>query len=278
MLRNRAFTILELLVVTTIVVMLSAILFPVFSQAKESAKGATCFSNIRQAAFATTLYCDDYDDTFPSGFTIVVPPGPDFNSYDAIFWWGGFHVVFDWSTEYVSYTYHPEWGFIYPYTRNTAIQACPSTPYIESGYSWMIGYGYNPILLTSSFPEMKPKVKVAQVERPAETVLYGDAASPDCTNEEGCSLYVPNQINPPSGFMSVHGRHRGRANAGFADGHAKSMPVSLRPLEFLPKYLRADPEVYLDYDAKEHIGDLLNPRYPYGNRYEAYYFTLDKPE
>jgi prepilin-type processing-associated H-X9-DG protein len=265
--------------VTTIVVMLSAILFPVLGQARESAKGATCFSNVRQAAFATTLYCGDYDDTFPSGSTIVFLPGEPFTGWDAIFWWGGFRVSFgkDWSD--VSYTYHPEWGLIYPYTRNTEIQGCPSAPVIENGYKWLIGYGYNPILLTSSYPDDIPRVKNDQVDRPAETALYGDAASPYCSREEGgCSLYVPNTINPPSKFMSVHGRHRGRANIGFADGHAKSMPVSLRPSEYLPDRIKPDPQMWLDYAAQVKTGDLINPRYPYGSQHADYYFSLDKPE
>ncbi|MFX8727564.1 prepilin-type N-terminal cleavage/methylation domain-containing protein, partial [Acinetobacter baumannii] len=45
---KKAFTLIELLVVIAIIEILAAILFPVFAQAKESAKKATCLSNIRQ--------------------------------------------------------------------------------------------------------------------------------------------------------------------------------------------------------------------------------------
>lgn len=46
--RSRAFTLIELLVVIAIIAILAAILFPVFAQARESARQATCISNEKQ--------------------------------------------------------------------------------------------------------------------------------------------------------------------------------------------------------------------------------------
>ncbi|MCA0361912.1 MAG: type II secretion system GspH family protein [Armatimonadetes bacterium] len=62
---HRAFTLIELLVVIGIIVILAAILFPVFTQAKRSAKEAVRLSNIRQVGLALTLYAGDYDDLPP---------------------------------------------------------------------------------------------------------------------------------------------------------------------------------------------------------------------
>lgn len=59
-----AFTLVELLVVIAIVSALAAILFPVFAQAKESAKRAVCISNLREISVATSSYVSDYDDRF----------------------------------------------------------------------------------------------------------------------------------------------------------------------------------------------------------------------
>ena len=46
--KNRAFTLIELLVVIAIIAILAAILFPVFAQAKLSAKKAVEISNVKQ--------------------------------------------------------------------------------------------------------------------------------------------------------------------------------------------------------------------------------------
>ena len=59
--RLQAFTLIELLVVIAIIAILAAILFPVFAQAKNAAKGAVCISNMKQISAATIMYVSDYD-------------------------------------------------------------------------------------------------------------------------------------------------------------------------------------------------------------------------
>jgi prepilin-type processing-associated H-X9-DG protein len=47
------------------VLMLSAILFPVFAKAREKARTASCQSNQKQIALAMIQYCQDYDEMLP---------------------------------------------------------------------------------------------------------------------------------------------------------------------------------------------------------------------
>jgi len=59
------FTLVELLVVITIISTLAAILFPVFAGAREKARTAVCTSNLRQIGMAMSMYMQDSDGFYP---------------------------------------------------------------------------------------------------------------------------------------------------------------------------------------------------------------------
>ncbi|MCZ7579909.1 MAG: prepilin-type N-terminal cleavage/methylation domain-containing protein [Fimbriimonadaceae bacterium] len=59
---RKAFTLIELLVVIAIIAILAAILFPVFAQAKESAKDAAALTYVKQHGLAAIMYGSDFDD------------------------------------------------------------------------------------------------------------------------------------------------------------------------------------------------------------------------
>lgn len=65
---RRGFTLIELLVVIAIIAILASILFPVFAQARESAKGTTCLSNTKQLGLGYLMYAQDYDETVPLAY------------------------------------------------------------------------------------------------------------------------------------------------------------------------------------------------------------------
>lgn len=136
---RRAFTLIELLVVIAIIAILAAILFPVFAQAKESAKQVVCASNIRQLGVAMQLYSNDADDMWVpmstysplAGFAPQeVWLGYDNNNAPLD---GGFygHV-------YERAINPPRPGKLQPYTKSQDIIRCPSMP-----SEWQTSYAIN---------------------------------------------------------------------------------------------------------------------------------------
>jgi prepilin-type N-terminal cleavage/methylation domain-containing protein/prepilin-type processing-associated H-X9-DG protein len=63
--RRRGFTLVELLVVTSIIALLTGILVPCVGKAKSIAKRTVCLSNLHSAAIAFRLYLDDNHHLMP---------------------------------------------------------------------------------------------------------------------------------------------------------------------------------------------------------------------
>lgn len=66
---QRAFTLVEILVCVAIIAVLAALMFPVFSRAKNSAKETSAASNLKQIYTALKLYQVDYPESVPYGTT-----------------------------------------------------------------------------------------------------------------------------------------------------------------------------------------------------------------
>jgi prepilin-type N-terminal cleavage/methylation domain-containing protein/prepilin-type processing-associated H-X9-DG protein len=98
---KKAFTLIELLVVIAIIAILAAILFPVFAQARDKARSASCLSNLKQWGIAAGMYTQDYDQMFVPPFHYAVPAVVA-NDID---WWD---------------------DLLQPYTKNRQIALCPS--------------------------------------------------------------------------------------------------------------------------------------------------------
>ena len=202
-----AFTLIELLVVIAIIAILAAILFPVFAQARERARGIACLSNMKQLGLGLKMYAQDFDESYPRCSFI----GMDFNWRNAIF----------------------------PYVKNIDVYACPSNPagrrrdgagsaYAPGG-RMPSGYGMNAIA-TSWVPAdwgwNATVLSEATITAPADMILIGEANYWDPTVDMGYGL-VGGTCNQNRAYQ--HFGNPAAANSGtpanwiFADGHAKAM-------------------------------------------------------
>lgn len=58
---TQGFTLVEILVVLAIILLLAALLFPVFVRVRENARSATCVSNLKQLGLVWQMYAGDSD-------------------------------------------------------------------------------------------------------------------------------------------------------------------------------------------------------------------------
>jgi prepilin-type N-terminal cleavage/methylation domain-containing protein len=64
-----AFTLIELLVVIAIIALLTGLLVPALSRAREHARRAACMGNVRQFIIGTQAYASDFNEHLPSGLS-----------------------------------------------------------------------------------------------------------------------------------------------------------------------------------------------------------------
>jgi prepilin-type N-terminal cleavage/methylation domain-containing protein/prepilin-type processing-associated H-X9-DG protein len=85
--KHRGFTLIELLVVIAIIAILAAILFPVFAQAREKAKQASCLSNVKQIYQSLLMFSNANDGRLPRYRSVYAYIGNVYNKNTTIQWW-----------------------------------------------------------------------------------------------------------------------------------------------------------------------------------------------
>ena len=247
--RKHGFTLMELLVVISIIALLMAILVPALGKAREVANRVVCLSHLRQLGIATQIYISDNDGFMPIFCEWRDWPAYNFARSDPFFGaTPGQAVVTRWGDSWGT----PMSGLI----KSGAIegiehflQACPTSKRIV-----LLSYGYNYGQLgsaSSAYGEMKygkEWVKVSKVRLPAETGMWCDGSTGGSSlniyprkGSYGIPYWEPSfwpdyvkSSNPFGGSsmidywmqIQIMGHNRGKMiNINFADGHAATMPV-----------------------------------------------------
>jgi prepilin-type N-terminal cleavage/methylation domain-containing protein/prepilin-type processing-associated H-X9-DG protein len=228
---ERGFTLIELLVVIAIIGILTGLLLPALSQARESGRQASCLSNLRQLYLANLTYSTE------CGY--YAPAAPDIWGNNLIRWYGtrpSADAPFDSRTGPLSSCLGD----------SKAVRGCPSMATwnfvtnadvaFEAGCG---GYGYNYLGVgsrsyTMGYTEAASKLgmRPEEIIRPSTTVMFCDAAF---AQSGGGQIYVieysfaePDKFLSAAGAMygqptpSIHFRHHHRANIVWCDGHATS--------------------------------------------------------
>jgi prepilin-type N-terminal cleavage/methylation domain-containing protein/prepilin-type processing-associated H-X9-DG protein len=219
--RRPGFTLIELLVVIAIIAILAAILFPVFAQARDKARQATCTSNLKQIGTVLVMYTMDYDNWYPPAQPFCCA-GKGQISYDAI------------------------WEEMEPYHKNKEIWRCPSDPYpyetqpvkhFRGGYK--VSYLVNETGWSKNIPHLAYANNSAQVNEPANFIYFcefvmgtkdngpmigvGPASGASSNPPKPDATITPADVYNLAGnpAYNVPARHSGGNNYLFADGHVK---------------------------------------------------------
>jgi prepilin-type N-terminal cleavage/methylation domain-containing protein/prepilin-type processing-associated H-X9-DG protein len=213
--RRRAFTLIEMLVVTAILAILAGILVPVLARAKEQARQTSCANNLRQLGLAAQLYWDDHD-----GRTFRYRTGATNNG--DVYWFGWIERGAEGKRRF-----DRTQGALHPYLGARGVEVCPSLDYRMADFKLKAtgaayGYGYNIHLST---PLTEPAFRISTVPIPSRLGVLADAAqintfqppaSPDHPMLE--EFYYVTTKEP-----TTHFRHRQRANVLFADSHIEPL-------------------------------------------------------
>lgn len=201
---------IELLVVVAIIAILAAILFPVFLQAKDSAKQAACSSNLHQIGLAIAGYRVDYDDvnpryrfcpdrtgdelcntlTSPTSFT---GPGE--------IWWAPYHnsVAPDSAGPFPNY----KSGTLAPYAKSVRIFKDPTEQ------QWQVGYAMSYV---TEGPIGKP---ASSIENPVVNFVWDHRRTPGCADTRPGHTGGPTWGVYPPEADAAHSHYPNRHNGGF---------------------------------------------------------------
>ena len=240
------FTLIELLAVVTIIALLAALLFPVFSSVREKARQTHCASNLRQIGLAVEAYQQDYDGVMvPCMMLADVSPiqclTPDLlaaytRSPDV---WKCPSESFDLGSPDVE-----EWSLIQLTPSPPSLRAAfpdgegPNRKHLLVSYSGNVWWPTNasvstPLgvmnVFTTDVIRQGYVKSESDIVNPTRSILFADAVPhsllwpwfEDRGDFDWCKVKRPIPLHgyPTRGLLSL--RHNGGFNVSFVDGHVK---------------------------------------------------------
>lgn len=232
---RKAFTLIELLVVIAIIAILAAILFPVFAQAKTSAKRTNALSQVKQLGTAWQIYAADHDDR-----AVHVSSGGPESINRSDFWvfmlpyYKNVQILFSSERTETGCYYHSQtiretrpWGQ-YIFNLN------PTGRCLGYGYNWGPQiYAGGGVLDQVTFINNDPAQGTVQAGRsltsfaePANLFVFGDTYdTPRPTigmfpNSAGGKAWILDTFPVTASTRQSSFRWGGRFNMAYADGHA----------------------------------------------------------
>lgn len=226
--KTRGFTLIELLVVIAIIAILAAILFPVFAQARESARKANCVSNMKQIGLGLLMYAGDYDETLPWAASNIAP-ADNFAWYQNIEPYIKSGIKRDASGAFTPTTF-----YTCPSYQNSSVPLAAGDPVPPAKATPVRSYGVNSNLMPFMQSGWSSKwfpgkfTSLAEIKAPAEVVLAahqtggrvavsGDDWTTTCQGDEEGS--APGWLS--SYYCAARYQHNGGSVFVLADGHAK---------------------------------------------------------
>jgi prepilin-type processing-associated H-X9-DG protein len=202
-------TLVELLVVITIIVVLAALSIVSIARLRSTARGATCISNLRQIGATMLMYSADKNGQLPPLEDRTAPGDALKGIWPQIIADAGYLERVTNSRGRLSC--------------NAGVWACPECTVVQTNYQ---GYGGAEgtvlIVKKSSLPE-SGSAYVSKIPRPERTWLVGDAVA---TPKDLKSGWYAIWGNPSSwGGKSPGARHGGKVNVCMVDGHVESLTL-----------------------------------------------------
>jgi prepilin-type N-terminal cleavage/methylation domain-containing protein/prepilin-type processing-associated H-X9-DG protein len=229
--RTRAFTLLELLVVASVIAILAGLLLPALAKAKAKSQGSLCLSNYRQLALALQLYADDHDDALPynmgaEGIRRSIAEERYLNWVNNVMTWelDPDNTNTHWLVEGGLGPYCLRVGSVFKCPSDTALSTIQRragwTSRVRSvSLNAMFGYaaGFLQGGVNTNNPYHSQFFKLAEVREPARIFSFVDE-HPDSINDG----YFLNRLANLEWIDLPASYHNGAATLAFADGHAET--------------------------------------------------------